>query len=105
MNGYAPLANFLAAHGFVVIQPTHSLFWCSRAQDMTRILDPFDLIERAVIGLAGCLDRSWVAVIEHSLRGHTASLPSAAVQFLTWAYLRTALTGAAHPLACSNPAL
>jgi predicted dienelactone hydrolase len=23
LNGYAPLANFWAAHGFVVIQPTH----------------------------------------------------------------------------------
>ncbi|AQW46715.1 hypothetical protein SHXM_00178 [Streptomyces hygroscopicus] len=23
LNGYAPLVNFWAAHGFVVIQPTH----------------------------------------------------------------------------------
>src|SRR5258705_9634735 len=23
LNGYAPLANFWAAHGFVVVQPTH----------------------------------------------------------------------------------
>jgi len=23
LNGYGPLANFWAAHGFVVIQPTH----------------------------------------------------------------------------------
>ncbi|RYZ44070.1 MAG: chlorophyllase [Myxococcaceae bacterium] len=89
LNGYAPLANDLAANGFVVLQPTHldsktltldahdpdaPLYWRSRAQDMTRILDQLDAIERAVPGLAGRLDRSKVAVIGHSLGGHTASL-------------------------------
>jgi hypothetical protein len=55
LNGYAPLANYWAAHGFAVIQPTHldsatlglrdsddpeaPLYWRSRARDMTRILD------------------------------------------------------------------
>ena len=54
-NGYAPLASYYAARGFVVLQPTHldsktlpfrgsdhpdaPLFWRSRAEDMTRILD------------------------------------------------------------------
>ncbi len=66
LNGYGPLANFWAAHGFVVIQPTHlssktlsvdpsvdpdgpegPLFWRSRAEDMTRILDGLDAIEAA----------------------------------------------------------
>ncbi|WP_224247386.1 alpha/beta hydrolase family protein [Hyalangium gracile] len=89
LNGYAPLANYLAAHGFVVIQPTHldsrtlnlgsedpdaPLYWRSRAQDMKRILDQLDAIERAVAALAGRLDRGKVAVIGHSLGGHTASL-------------------------------
>ena len=89
LNGYAPLADFWAAHGFVVIQPTHlssrtlslapgtpgaPLYWRSRAEDMTRILDRLDEIEAAVPQLSGRLDRSKVAVAGHSMGGHTASL-------------------------------
>jgi predicted dienelactone hydrolase len=89
LNGYAPLANFWAAHGFVVIQPTHlssstlsldpatpggPLHWRSRAEDMTRILDRLDVIEAAVPQLLGRLDRDKVAVAGHSMGGHTASL-------------------------------
>lgn len=90
LNGYAPLASYYAAHGFVVIQPTHldsktlpfresdhreaPLFFRSRTQDMKRILDQLDVIERAVPGLAGRTDRSRVAVLGHSMGGHTASL-------------------------------
>ncbi|WP_394830153.1 alpha/beta fold hydrolase [Pendulispora rubella] len=90
LNGYAPLAHYWAAHGFVVIQPTHldsktlpfrgsdhpdaPLFWRSRVEDMTRILDRLDAIEGAVAGLAGRLDRDKVAVAGHSMGGHTASL-------------------------------
>ncbi|AHH99158.1 alpha/beta hydrolase family protein [Kutzneria viridogrisea] len=89
LNGYAPLANFWAAHGFVVIQPTHlssrtlsldtddpeaPLYWRSRAEDMTRILDQLDAIEAAVPQLLGRLNRSKVAVAGHSMGGHTASL-------------------------------
>lgn len=89
LNGYAPLAQFWAAHGFVVIQPTHlssrslnldpatpgaPLFWRSRAEDMRAVLDQLDAVEAAVPQLAGRLDRSRVAVAGHSMGGHTASL-------------------------------
>ncbi|MEU6553412.1 chlorophyllase [Streptomyces sp. NPDC046915] len=89
LNGYAPLADFWAAHGFVVIQPTHlssrtlsldpgtpgaPLYWRSRAEDMKRILDRLDAVEAAVPQLLGRLDRGKVAVAGHSMGGHTASL-------------------------------
>jgi len=90
LNGYAPLADVWAAHGFAVIQPTHldsktlgrrdaddpeaPLYWRSRAEDMTRILDQLGVIEATVPQLPGRLDRSKVAVAGHSMGGHTASL-------------------------------
>jgi predicted dienelactone hydrolase len=90
LYGYAPLADFYASHGFVVIQPTHldsatlglrdanspeaPLYWRSRALDMTRILDGLDVIEAAVPLLAGRLDRDKVAIVGHSMGGHTASV-------------------------------
>ncbi|MFJ6718681.1 alpha/beta hydrolase family protein [Streptomyces sp. NPDC091259] len=90
LNGYAPLANFWAAHGFVVIQPTHlssrtlshlhsaipgsALSWRSRAEDMKNILDRLDVIERVVPQLAGRMDHDKVAVAGHSFGGHTAAL-------------------------------
>lgn len=90
LYGYGPLANYYAARGFVVIQPTHvdsktlpfrgsdhpdaPLFWRSRAEDMTRILDQLDVIERAVPTLAGRVDRSKVAGVGHSMGGHTVSV-------------------------------
>ncbi|MFF9624726.1 alpha/beta hydrolase family protein [Streptomyces griseosporeus] len=90
LNGYAPLANFWAAHGFAVVQPTHLTsrtlshlvadapgapdFWRSRAEDMTHILDRLDVVERTVPQLAGRIDPAKIAVAGHSLGGFTAAL-------------------------------
>jgi predicted dienelactone hydrolase len=90
LYGYAPLANAYAARGFAVIQPTHldakllglresdhpdaPLFPRSRAEDMHGILDGLDAIETAAPMIAGRLDRSRVAVVGHSMGGHTASV-------------------------------
>lgn len=90
LYGYGPLANFWAARGFVVIQPTHldslvlglreadspeaPLYWRSRATDMSFILDHLDEIETAVPQVRGRIDRSKIAIVGHSMGGHTASL-------------------------------
>lgn len=89
MRGYSPLADYYAAHGFVVILPTHlssktlaldpagpegPLFWRSRAQDMHAILNELGEIEAAVPGLAGRLDTDRIAAVGHSLGAHTVSM-------------------------------
>lgn len=89
LEGYGPLVDFWTAHGFAVIQPTHldsrtlnippddprtPLIWRFRVEDLKRVLDELDLIEAAVPGLAGRLDRSRVAVAGHSWGGQTASM-------------------------------
>jgi predicted dienelactone hydrolase len=89
LHGYAPLVDFWAGHGFAVIQPTHlssrtlslesdspeaPMYWRSRAEDMTLILDRLDEVEAAVPQIGGRLDRSRIAVAGHSMGGHTASL-------------------------------
>ena len=90
LRGYGPVADFWAAHGFVVIQPTHldstvlglrdtdlpdaSLFWRDRAIDIRTVLDRLPEIEAAVPGLGGRVDRDKVAAVGHSLGGHTVSL-------------------------------
>ena len=88
-DGYGPLADFYAAHGFVVIQPTHAnskvgglpsdapgapLFWRSRVDDMTAILDQLDVIDATVPAIAGRLDHSKIAAVGHSLGGQTVGI-------------------------------
>ncbi|MGW3196078.1 alpha/beta hydrolase family protein [Streptomyces sp. NPDC001118] len=88
MNGYAPLADFWAAHGFVVLQPTHldsrtlglpaedprtPRIWRFRVEDLKRVLDGLEVLEASVPGLGGRLDRSRIAVAGHSWGAQTAS--------------------------------
>ncbi|MFD4139209.1 alpha/beta hydrolase family protein [Streptomyces sp. NPDC058572] len=88
MNGYAPLADFWASHGFVVLQPTHldsrtlglpaedprtPRIWRIRIEDLTRVLDGLDVLEASVPGLGGRIDRSRIAVAGHSWGAQTAS--------------------------------
>lgn len=88
MDGYLPLADYWAAQGFVVVQPTHldsrtlglppedprtPRIWRIRIEDLTRVLDGLDVLEAAVPGLAGRLDRDRVAVAGHSWGAQTAS--------------------------------
>jgi pimeloyl-ACP methyl ester carboxylesterase len=101
MDAYAPLANFWAAHGFVVIQPTfldskslgpnptasHSEavkayladprkfdMWRYRVEDVKRILDQLDFIEDSVLGLRGRLDRRRIAAAGHSFGAQTTAM-------------------------------
>ncbi|MGW0650854.1 alpha/beta hydrolase family protein [Streptomyces umbrinus] len=90
LHGYGPVVDFWAAHGFVVIQPTHQdsmtlglrdtgdpdapLYWRSRVTDMHHILDRLDEIEAAVPGLAGRLDHTRVSAVGHSMGGHTVGM-------------------------------
>jgi predicted dienelactone hydrolase len=89
LDGYAPLADFWAGHGFVVIQPTHldsrtlniapddprsPEIWRFRVEDLKRILDQLDLIEASVPGLSGRPDRNRVAAAGHSWGAQTAGM-------------------------------
>jgi len=90
LYGYGPVAHFWAAHGFVVIQPTHldsmtlglreadvleaPLYWRTRVEDMRTILDHLDRIESTVPGLSGRVDRTRVAAVGHSMGGHTVGM-------------------------------
>lgn len=87
-DGYDPLVGAWVASGLAVVQPTHldspemglapddprgPGFWRSRIEDLRNALDQLDLIEAAVPGLSGRIDRGRVAVAGHSWGGQTAS--------------------------------
>lgn len=90
LYGYGPVAHFWAAHGFVVIQPTHldsmtlglrdadsveaPLYWRTRAEDVRTVLDHLDRIESTVPGLSGRVDRGHIAAVGHSMGGHTVGM-------------------------------
>ncbi|MGW1246081.1 alpha/beta hydrolase family protein [Streptomyces sp. NPDC002535] len=88
MDGYAPLADHWAAHGFVVVQPTHldsrtlgipaedprtPRIWRHRIEDITSVLDGLDVLEASVPRLAGRVDQSRIAVAGHSWGAQTVS--------------------------------
>jgi len=89
MDGYAPLVNYWAARGFVVMQPTFldsrtlglppkdprtPMIWKVRIEDMKHIADQLDLIENSVPGLKGRLDRSRIAAVGHSYGAQTVGM-------------------------------
>jgi hypothetical protein len=88
LHGYAPLVDFLASQGFVVIQPTHLnskalalpvgpegiTFWKSRPKDIQFILDNLESIFTAVPGLGERVNTANIAAIGHSLGGHTVAM-------------------------------
>ncbi|WP_306368329.1 chlorophyllase [Nocardiopsis sp. CC223A] len=86
MDGYAPLADHWAANGFAVVQPTHldsrrlglapddprtPEIWRIRVADLGRILDHLDVLEAAVPGPTGRLDRDRIAAAGHSWGAQT----------------------------------
>jgi len=86
MDGYGPLVDHWAAHGFVVVQPTHldsrrlnlppddprtPSIWRIRVDDLIRVLDELDAVEAAI---PGRLDRSRIAVAGHSWGAQTAGM-------------------------------
>ncbi|MEW2456606.1 alpha/beta hydrolase family protein [Streptomyces albus] len=89
MDGYAPLVDHWASHGFVVVQATHldsrrygiaadasrkPHLWRYRVQDMRRILDELGTLEAAVPGLTGRVDHSRIVAAGHSFGGQTAGI-------------------------------
>ncbi|WP_166847650.1 chlorophyllase/cutinase-like alpha/beta fold protein [Isoptericola sp. BMS4] len=89
LDGYAPLVDHWASHGFVVVQATHldsarhdvfadtrrrPRLWRDRVHDMTRILDQLDTLEAAVPGLAGRADHDRIVAAGHSFGGQTAGV-------------------------------
>ena len=97
LEGYTPLAEFWASHGFVVLQPSHlssrslgipynyddssirELLLDTRARDMIEIIDRLDEIEEAVPLLKGRLDVTKIGVAGHSLGALTAQVLLGAV--------------------------
>jgi predicted dienelactone hydrolase len=83
-RAYGPLVDVWAAHGFVVVQPTHldsrtvgltpDEPWRTRAEDLRRVLDDLGTLTAAVPGLVGRVDPARVGVAGHSFGGQTAGL-------------------------------
>lgn len=88
-DGYGPLVNFYAEHGFVVIQPSLAnskvagldpesrsapIFWRERVEEMKLVVDRLAEIEALVPAIAGRLDHNKIAAVGHSLGGQTVGM-------------------------------
>ncbi|WP_082458646.1 alpha/beta fold hydrolase [Pedobacter sp. Leaf216] len=89
LDSYAPLVNFWAAHGFVVVQctfldsrryaipaddPRTPLLWKFRVEDVKHMLDELDVIEGYITGLKGRTDRNRIAAVGHSFGAQTTGM-------------------------------
>ena len=101
MDAYAPLVNYWAAQGFVVIQPTFldsrtlgknpeaghgeaiqaylkdprkPMMWRYRVEDVKNVLNQLDLIADSVPGLNGRLDLNRIAAVGHSFGAQTTAV-------------------------------
>lgn len=87
MEGYGPLADFYASHGFIVIQPTfldsrtinldkddkrQSELWRYRVQNMKNIIDHLNQVTEEIPTLHQRIDKDNIAVVGHSFGGQTA---------------------------------
>ena len=89
MDGYAPLTDYWAAHGFVVVQPTYldarrlglaeddprrPKIWRTRVADAGRVIDGLGEIVRQVPGLGDRANITRLAAAGHSFGGQTTSM-------------------------------
>jgi pimeloyl-ACP methyl ester carboxylesterase len=89
LYAYGPLANHWAAHGFLVLQPTHldsrmaalaaddprrPELWRLRERDLIQVLDEVDQLAGAITGVRDRLNLSAIAVAGHSWGAQTASM-------------------------------
>lgn len=89
MRAYGPLSDFWAAHGLVVIQPTHldsralglspqdariPHLLRFRVEDMITVIDHLDVATSAVPGLAARVDPTRIAAAGHSFGGQTTGV-------------------------------
>jgi predicted dienelactone hydrolase len=88
LDGYGPLTDYWAGHGFVVLQATYldsrrlgvapedpraARLWWHRVEDARRMLDHLDTLVGAVPGLPGRVDRHRIAAAGHSFGGQTTA--------------------------------
>jgi dienelactone hydrolase len=89
MDAYAPLADFYAENGFVVVQPTYldsrrlalspddprrPRIWHQRVLDARHVFDQLAHLEASLPGLAGRVDKTRIVAVGHSFGAQTTSL-------------------------------